>query len=67
MGRSPSTFRQTDITRALKAVHAAGGTAVRVLIDRTGKIEIVTATEGETGPPANPWDVETAKLQGEGR
>jgi len=44
MGRSPSTFRQTDITRALRAIRAAGYSAVRVLIDK-GRIEI--ATEGE--------------------
>ncbi len=47
MGKSPSTFRQTDITRALKAVRAAGYSAVRVLIDKAGRIEIATATEGE--------------------
>ena len=47
MGRSPSTFRQTDITRALKAIRAAGYSAVRVLIDKAGRIEIATATEGE--------------------
>ena len=63
VGRFPSTFRQADVTRALKAVHAAGCTAVRVLIDRAGKIEIVTTTEGEPRQAANPWDAETAKLQ----
>ena len=46
MGRSPSTFRQTDITRALRAIRAAGYSAVRVLIDK-GRIEIATAAEGE--------------------
>jgi len=47
MGRSPSIFRQTDITRALKAVRAAGFNAVRVLIDKAGRIEITTTTQGE--------------------
>ena len=39
MGRFPSTFRSTDITRALKAVRAASYSSVRVLIDKTGRIE----------------------------
>jgi hypothetical protein len=55
MGRSPSTFRQTDITRALKAIRAAGYSAVRVLIDKAGRIEIATTTEGEAqGKPDEP-------------
>jgi hypothetical protein len=48
MGRSPSTFRQTDIIRALKAVRTAGYSAARVLIDKTGKIEIATTAEDST-------------------
>jgi hypothetical protein len=57
MGRSSSTFRQTDITRALKAVRAAGYNAVRVQIDKVGRIEIATAAENEPGGgSSNPWD-----------
>jgi molybdopterin biosynthesis enzyme len=42
MARAPSTFRQQDVTRAIKAVVAAGVGIARVEIDRAGKIVIVT-------------------------
>jgi len=43
--RAPCIFRQTDLTRALKAARAAGFLSVRVEIDKEGKIAIV-AGEG---------------------
>jgi hypothetical protein len=59
MGRAPSTFRQQDVTRAVKAVTAAGVHIARIEIDKTGKIVIITA--GPTDKPgetteANEWD-----------
>ena len=45
MTRRPSTFRQQDVTRAVKAVIATGVGIARVEIDKTGKIIIIT---GET-------------------
>jgi hypothetical protein len=62
MARAPSTFRQSDITRAVKAVVAAGLRVAGVKIDsQKGAIEIVTAREGaqdSTLPTqeGNEWD-----------
>jgi hypothetical protein len=61
MGRAPSTFRQQDVTRAVKAVVAAGVGIARVEIDKTGKITIIAAgteqrTEGRTTEERNEWD-----------
>jgi hypothetical protein len=50
MARASSTFRQQDVTRALKAVTAAGVDIVRIEIDKAGKIVIVTTTESQGGP-----------------
>jgi len=59
MARAPSTFRQQDVTRAVKAVTAAGVNLARIEIDKAGKIVIITADR--TGQPgemteANEWD-----------
>jgi hypothetical protein len=59
MARAPSTFRQQDVTRAIRAVAAAGVHISRVEIDKTGKIVIITADPtdrlGEM-TEANEWD-----------
>ena len=59
MTRAPSTFRQQDVTRAVRAVAAAGVHIARVEIDKTGKIVIITAdATGRSGEKmeANEWD-----------
>jgi hypothetical protein len=44
--RGPANFRQSDITRAIKATLKAGVALARVEIGRDGKIILVTEAEG---------------------
>ena len=51
------TFKQTDVTRAVKALTAAGVDVARVEIDKAGKIIIVAAKPGEANSASmNEWD-----------
>ena len=59
MARAPSTFRQQDVTRAVKAVAAAGVHIARIEIDKSGKIVIITADPTDRlgkKMEANEWD-----------
>jgi hypothetical protein len=58
MPRGPRTFRQQDVTRALRASVAAGVEVRRVEIDREGKIVLVfgSATGSQVTEPAAPLD-----------
>ncbi len=58
MARGSCTFRQRDVTKAVKAVAAAGVEIARVEIDRNGKIIVVTGKPAETTEDAqcNEWD-----------
>lgn len=59
MSRGPGTFKQRDVTQALKAAAAAGMKVTHYEIDRQGKIAIFTAdgalgglTDSEATGPA---------------
>lgn len=63
MSRAACTFRQRDLTAAIKAAVAAGVAIGRIEIDRGGKIVIIVGKGGELGNPngdgsdaANEWD-----------
>jgi uncharacterized membrane protein len=56
--RLPS-FRQSDLTRAVKAVIAAGLHVAGVKVSAQGDIEVVTGEEKTQGPSTegeNEWD-----------
>ena len=57
MSRGPCTFRQQDVTRALKATVAAGLNVQRVQIGKDGKIIIETGKpEAADRAEPNEWD-----------
>ena len=49
MSRAPSTFRQRDLTAAVRAVIAAGCEVARAEVDKDGKIVVVTGKPAEPG------------------
>jgi hypothetical protein len=56
--RAPSVFKQRDLTKAVKAMLAAGVDIARVEIDRAGTIRIITmkAEPNGQGREENEWD-----------
>jgi hypothetical protein len=61
MARVRLTFRQRDITAAIKGVEAAGLTVARVKIGQDGEIVVevappATSNQQPEEPPRNPWD-----------
>jgi hypothetical protein len=60
MSRRPCVFRQRDVTKAIKAVAAAGVAVVKVEMHKDGKIVVVAAGPSETqrrelGDPLDEW------------
>jgi hypothetical protein len=53
MGRSPLRFKQTDVTRAVRAVVAAGVEVREVMVDANGAIRVITG-KVEAPPAGNP-------------
>jgi hypothetical protein len=63
MARGPCTFRQQDVTRALRATVAAGIEVQRIEIDKYGKIIVVAGKPPKSslddGDQRNEWDMAT--------
>ena len=60
MSRGPATFKQSDLTRALKGTKAAGVDVSRIKIAKDGSIEIDTSPATSAKPDedegATNWD-----------
>ena len=57
MSRGPCTFKQNDVTRAVKAVVAAGVEVARVEVDKDGRIVVIASKPGpDASREANEWD-----------
>jgi hypothetical protein len=57
MGRGPCPFNQSDVTKAVKGVVAAGLQVARVEIAKDGKIIVVPGEPSKTqATAANEWD-----------
>ncbi len=64
MSRGPSTFRKRDMTRAVKAVVAAGLDVARVEVDKTGRFVIIAGKPGESmSGEESSWEKAIADLE----
>ena len=55
MSKGRQTFRQGDVTRAIRATTAAGNQVKRVEIDKDGRIILVIG-KPDNSECKNPWD-----------
>ena len=56
MSRTPATFKQSDVMRAVKAVRAMGLEVIETKIERDGSIVLVHKTEGRSAAVPTPYD-----------
>lgn len=63
MRRTPSTFKQSDLTRALRAAAAVGLKVTGYKINPQGEIEVVTGDSPAHDSAASPWDRATEELK----
>ena len=54
--RGPCRFKKTDLTRAAKAVQAAGLEVARVEVSRDGVIVVIPGKLSDGATEANEWD-----------
>jgi hypothetical protein len=61
MARGPLSFKATDLTRAVRAVLAAGLSVAKVEVDKGGRIVVVAVEPDKTAPDQsgvmNEWDI----------
>jgi hypothetical protein len=56
MGHGRCTFKEVDLTRALRAAKKAGVDVARAEVARDGKIVLVLRKDGEPISERNEWD-----------
>ena len=56
MSHGSQTFRQRDVTAALKAAKAAGCEIARVEVGKDGRIIVILANGTQPTAGANEWD-----------
>jgi hypothetical protein len=56
MGHGPATFKETDLTRALRAARKAGADVERVEVGRDGRIVLVVKNGDKVLTERNEWD-----------
>jgi len=63
MSRRPQTFRPRDVTRAIRAISAAGALITSVEIGTDGRIVVVVASKQQSASPQDDLDRELAEFE----